>query len=139
MRGMDREKVLSRIKAIYEKIGELKEGTLVEVVWLDASTSRDVTRLNRYVIETVKRSIGYFITARYNYIVLYFEVTDEKTYEILSIPIPCIIKITVFEARDEEGFKRGKKTVKIPPELRHIELGSGGVKEIRIFGREEVI
>jgi len=136
---MDKDRFIERLKQIYSRIDRLKEGQLIEVVWLDASTSRDVTRLNKYVIETIKRSIGYFITAKYNYLVMYFEVTDEKVYEILSIPIPCIIKITVFEARDMEGFKRGKKTVKVEPELRYIQLSPRGVKEVRIFGREEVI
>lgn len=136
---MDKDKILTRISAVYDKIRGLKEGQLLEVVWLDASTSRDVRRLNRHVIETVKRSIGYFITARYNYLVLYFEVTDESVYEILSIPIPCIVKIIVYEAVDKVGFKRGKKTVKITPDLQHIKLDPQGVKEVRMFGQKEEV
>jgi len=80
---MDIDKELQHLKGIYQQINKLKEGQLIEVVWLDASTSRDVRRLTRIVIETVKRSIGYFITAKYGYIVLYFEATDESSYEIL--------------------------------------------------------
>lgn len=94
---------MTRKKDIADIVSEIRKGQIVEIIWIDACESRNVSSFENEAFATYKRSIGRFLACKrdrvYNqeYIIIYEEVTDKQFFEITSIPLAVIMDMRVIE------------------------------------------
>lgn len=122
----DTERIAAESVRIAELLGvikTLKQGELIEVLWLDAAIARnrDITNLENKEFATYKRTPGYFAKLvtdhRYNeyHLILVVEETDFSTgfemnrrYDIMSIPLGIVRKIKRESKQGQIMTKRDK-------------------------------
>lgn len=87
----------------------LKAGDYITVWWIDASETRYVRYrrlpLPNSAVETRKRTFGRFLTVQKGYtwkvphLVLLLEETDELYGQVISIPLPLVMKVEAVQAK----------------------------------------
>ena len=124
--------VKKRLKPIRElDLREIGRGDLVELVWLDASTSHNVVKLGNRVIATYKRTVGRFLAVvkdkRYDieHVILSTEMTDNAAHNITSIPLPIVVDIHRLAPKEtKRAAKNGADVMWTSP------LKEGGYKAV---------
>lgn len=108
---ISREKYPSR-EELLKKTKALKPHDLIEIIWNDASETKQVSVISNRVVETCRRLIGRFIALRRGkktgmiHLLSYHQTTDD-TFDMDSTPFPFIldvIKLSKKEARKKMKY-----------------------------------
>lgn len=114
------ENVFKRLRVVADTIQRLREDDLVEVLWLDACITRDVSKLTNRAFATYKRTIGYYWKVendqRYKmpHLILKQEITDGDTTDITSIPLGWIVKVEKLGAKQVLSTYKERVLIKVP-------------------------
>jgi hypothetical protein len=127
---------VERLRRVLEKIGQLKKGDLVTVIWHDACTFR-VTELTPEAYVTRKKTTGTFqevavdVESGYPYVILEYEkLMNGLETEGTSILLSSIEDVAVEVRREKRALKAWKlvetpKTLKVRYIYRRIPLPVG--------------
>ncbi len=82
-------------------LNNVKSGTVVEVVWVDASITRNANKVSEKVYATYKRSLGWFLGVYREklfgkeFAVFVVETTNGRKH-MLSVPLENIVEVAEY-------------------------------------------
>jgi len=118
-------------RELRELIDSLAEEQWIEIHWLDACLTKNVSRLTNPVFATYKKTKGRFWRVkedslyRREHLIIKKRTVDYDTYNIISIPLDCIVLIKklpmnfrfkTYKSGTGEAFLESRQVATIPRE-----------------------
>lgn len=93
----------------FEGIGR---GDLVEIIWLDASLSRGISKISNRVVATYKRTVGRFVGIfkdrqyKHPHVLIQHEIDEGGIIDVSSVPLGIVVGVK--KLAEKEASKRMK-------------------------------